>query len=319
MVETINIERVKSQSHRNDVWILRIIHNAKAMVGVSILFLFIIFAVLAPILTPGDPGNFVARGSLPPSSQYLLGTGPYGENELAQILWGGRTSLEIGFATGLVATFLSVLIGLSAGYFRGLANDLLSLLINIFLVMPGLPLAIILAAYLPSGPVTMVGVLSITGWAWGARVFRSQVLSLREKDFVAAALVSGESHFHIIFSEIFPNMVSLVVSNIIGATVYGIGAEVALEFLGLGNSTSVSWGTILFWAENTTALMRNAWWQFLPAGLCVGLVGFALTMINSSIDQVTNPRLRSESESAHVLRKYKVRPGRSTPVISSYE
>ncbi len=208
---------------------------------------------------------------------------------------------------------------MSAGYFRGWVNDALSLFINVFLVMPGLPLAIILAAYLPAGNLTLVGVLSLTGWAWGAWVLRSQVLSLREKDFVAAALVSGESHMHIIFSEIFPNMVSLVVSNIIGATVYGIGAEVALEFLGLGNVSAVSWGSILFWACNSNAMMRNAWWQFMPAGLCVAIVGFALTLVNNAIDEVTNPRLRSELELANVLRKYHVKTGRSTPVININE
>ena len=317
MAETTSLEVEKSRPRKSTLPVFSLLRNGKAALGVGIVLFFVLMAVLAPVLRPGDPSDFVAQGNRPPTMQYPLGTMPFGEDALAQLLWGARTSLSIGFATGLLATIISIVIGMSAGYFRGWANDILSLLINIFLVMPGLPLAIILAAYLPPGPVTLISVLSLTGWAWGARVLRSQVLSLREIDFVAAALVSGESHARIIFSEILPNMISLVVSNIIGSTIYAIGAEVALEFLGLGNVSAASWGSILFWARNSTALMRGAWWQFMPAGLCVALIGFALTLINNALDEVTNPRLRTETEITNVLRKYHIKQGRSTPVIQS--
>jgi peptide/nickel transport system permease protein len=176
-----------------------------------------------------------------------------------------------------------------------------------------------MAAYLPPGPLSIITVLSISGWAWGARVMRAQTLSLREKDFVAAALVSGESHLRIIFFDILPNMISLVVANIIGSTIYAIGAEVGLEFLGLGNISKVSWGSILYWARNTAALPRGAWWVFLPAGLCVALTGFALSMINFSLDEITNPRLRKETTSKHGLRKIFVGSGQPTPVIRNLQ
>jgi peptide/nickel transport system permease protein len=319
MAKAASLDIEEARSRKNILPVFRFLQNRKAALGVGIVLFFVITAILTPILRPGDPSDFVAQGNRPPTVQYPLGTMPFGEDALAQLMWGARTSLSIGFATGFVATIISVLIGMSAGYFRGLANDILSLLINIFLVMPGLPLAIILAAYLPPGPVTLVSVLSLTGWAWGARVLRSQVLSLREKDFVAAALVSGENHARIIFFEILPNMISLVIANIIGSTIYAIGAEVALEFLGLGNVSTASWGSILFWARNSTAMMRGAWWQFMPAGLCVALIGFALTLINNALDEVTNPRLRTETEITNVLRKYHIKQGRSTPVFKNHD
>ncbi len=302
---------------KRKVWIRRLLQNWRADVGLGIMLFLITLALLAPVLAPGDPNTFVDRGNLPPSAEHLLGTTSFGQDGFAQLIWGARTSLGIGFATGVVITFLSVLIGMASGYSTGLLSDILSLFTNIFLVIPGLPLAIVMAAYLPPGPISIITVLSISGWAWGARVMRAQTLSLREKDFVAAALVSGESHLRIIFYEILPNMVSLVVANIIGSTIYAISAEVGLEFLGLGNISNVSWGSILFWARSTAALPRGAWWVFLPAGLCVALTGFALALINFALDEITNPRLRKETESKHGPRNVATGPGQPTPVIRS--
>src|SRR4029078_85974 len=171
------------------------------------------------------------------------------------------------------------------------ADGTLSVLINVFLVIPGLPLAIVLAADLPPGPGSIALVLSFAGWAWSARVFRAQALTLRNREFIQAAIVSGEGSLRVVFIELLPNMASLVASAFIGTTVYAIGAEVGLEFLGLGDPGSVTWGTNLYWASNDSALLTGAWWTFVPTGFCVALVGFALTMLNYAIDEVTNPRL----------------------------
>jgi ABC-type dipeptide/oligopeptide/nickel transport system ATPase component len=173
----------------------------------------------------------------------------------------------------------------------------LSVLINVFLVIPGLPLAIVLAAYLPPGPGSIIVVLSFAGWAWSARVFRAQALTLRGREFIQAAIVSGEGPLRVVFVELLPNMASLVASAFITTTVYAIGAEVGLEFLGLGDPGSVTWGTNLYWASNDSALLTGAWWTFVPTGVCVALVGFALTMLSYAIDEVTNPRLAAGRES----------------------
>ena len=133
-----------------------------------------------------------------------------------------------------------------------------------------------------------------TGWAWTARIVRAQTLTLSQRDFVQAAIVSGESRSRIIIAEILPNMTSLLVSSFIGSSVYAIGALVGLEFIGLGDSSTVTWGTNLFWASNDLALLTGAWWTFVPTGLGIALIAFGLTLLNFGMDEITNPRLRSE-------------------------
>jgi peptide/nickel transport system permease protein len=157
-------------------------------------------------------------------------------------------------------------------------------------------------------------VLSLLGWAWPARVMRAQTLALREKDFVAAAQVSGEGSLRIMFREILPNMTSIVASSFISSTMYAIGAEASLEFLGLGNVSVVSWGTMLFWAQNNSALLVGAWWTFVPAGACIALVAFGLAMLNYAVDDITNPRLKAEKELSNGT-KHIFRNSHSTPVV----
>jgi peptide/nickel transport system permease protein len=144
----------------------------------------------------------------------------------------------------------------------------------------------------------IIVVISLVSWAWGARVLRSQAMSIRSKDFVMAAIVSGESRWRIIFSEVMPNMISLIASSLIGTIVYGIMAAAGLQFLGFGNLNEVNWFTVLYWAQNASALQTGAWWTFVPAGLCIALVGTALSLINYGIDEISNPRLRVEKVKA---------------------
>ena len=160
--------------------------------------------------------------------------------------------------------------------------------------MPGLPLMVILASWLPPSPGTLLSVLVLTGWAWNARVIRSQMMTFRNRDFVSAAIVSGEANIRIIVVEIMPRMLSLLASSFIGASIYAIGAQVGLEFLGLGDISTVTWGTNLYWASNDLALLTESWWTFVPTGLSIAIVSFALTLINFGIDEVSNPRLISE-------------------------
>jgi peptide/nickel transport system permease protein len=265
--------------------------SRKALVGVGILALFGLVALLGPLLAP-DASAPVGVPLEPPTAGHWFGTTGQGQDVLAQTIAGTRSSLLIGLGVGLLVVLVGALVGTAAGYFGGLADDLLSLLINVFLIVPGLPLMVVLAAYLPPGALTTTLVLVVSGWGWAARVFRAQTLALRHTDFVAAAIVGGESHLRIIVLELLPNMTSLIVSAFIGATVYAIGAHVGLEFLGLGDPGLVSWGSNLYWARNDAALITGSWWTFVPTGACVGLVGFALAMINGALDEVGDPRLR---------------------------
>jgi peptide/nickel transport system permease protein len=293
----------------------RLATQPKAVIGLVILAIFVIMAVFAPLIAPGDPSRFVDRQNLPPSAQHWLGTTGQGQDVFSQMVWGSRISLGIGFTVGFLTTLLGLIIGMVAGYLHGIVDGVLNMFTNVFLIIPGLPLLITLASYLPQGAVTVTLVLTFTGWAWGARVFRSQTLSLREKDFVFASLVAGEGTAYIIFSEILPNMLSLVVSSFFGATTYAIGADAGLAFLGFENVNVVSWGTMLFWAENNSALLMGTWWTFVPPGLCIALVAFATTMLIYAMDEVTNPRLRSEKEITRVLKKFHTGSNRATPVV----
>lgn len=292
----------------------QLLQNRKAMVGLWLMGFFTILATIGPYLVR-DPTAFLTDPVMPPNSEYWFGTTQKGQDVFAQTIAGARTSLVIGFVVGIVVVFVGATVGIAAGFIGGWVDDLLSLLTNVFLIIPGLPLAVVLAAYMEASPRSIAVVLILTGWAWNARVLRAQTLSIAQKDFVQAAIVGGESRLRIMFMEILPNMTSLVVSGFIGAVVYAIGAQVGLEFLGLGDLSEITWGTNLFWAANSQALLTESWWVFVPTGLCVALVGFALVMINFAIDEVTNPRLRAESSFQKVLAQAGIVPAFSTPVV----
>jgi len=299
-------------------WVHAIRRDRKGSIGAVIVLAFVLIGVLGPFLL-GDPDAPVGIPLQPPSSEHWLGTTGQGQDVLAQLVVGTRTSLAIGFAVGLLVVLVGALVGVTAGYFGGRVDGLLSLLFNVFLVIPGLPLAIVIAAYLPSGPFTLGLVLVVTGWAWNARVLRAQTLSLRKRDFVAAAIVSGETNWRIVTREILPTMTSLILAQVIGGTVYAIGAQVGLEFLGLGDVSAVTWGTNLYWAQNDSALLTGAWWTFAPTGLCVALVGFGLVLLNSGFDEITNPRLHLERMWRNYLKRRGYQPTRSTPVVREHE
>lgn len=290
--------------------------NPKITFGIAVIVIFVLIAIAAPLLTPYDPEARVVRGihpSLPPSPAHLFGTTDTGQDMFSQVIYGARITLVIAFVATLGSTALQVFFGLTSAYFGGLIDDVLSLIINVFLVLPSLPLTIVLgalasAASVNKNEVVIALVLLFTSWSYGARVLRSQTLSIKARDFVDAARTTGESAFRIIFAEILPNELALVASTFIGTFVYTIGAEVALEFLGLGDPSQASWGSILFWAQNDSALPSGQWWLFVPAGVCLALFCGGLAFINFGIDEMANPRLRSEKPlkaSARAFKKQK--------------
>ncbi|AKQ63420.1 peptide ABC transporter, ATP-binding protein [Myxococcus hansupus] len=285
----------------------RLLRQRKAAVGGSILLGFIVLALIGPWLVM-DPTELAGRPHQPPSSAHWFGTTGQGQDVLAQTVVGARETLAIGFAVGALVTLMGALIGVTSGYLGRRVDDVLTLTTNVFLVIPGLPLAIVLGAYLPSGPFRMVVVLSLAGWAWNARVFRAEAMALRNRDFVSAALVSGESRSRIVVQQLLPNMASLLGSSFIGNTLYAVGAQVGLEFLGLGDVGSVTWGTNLYWAGNDAALLTRSWWVFVPTGMCIALVGFSLTLLSSAIDEVTNPALKAPPVTTTAVRSAQPAP-----------
>ena len=311
---------MSNMGHQSSIfsrWFSGIISNQKALTGSVIILLFILAAILGPFLLQ-SPTDFLSKPLSPPSGDNIFGTNGQGQDVFSQTIFGSRQTLLVGFSAGFLVVVIGALIGGIAGFYGGRVDDILSLLINIFLVMPGLPLMVILASWLPPSPGTLLSVLVLTGWAWNARVIRSQMMTFRNRDFVSAAIVSGEANIRIILVEIMPRMLSLLASSFIGASIYAIGAQVGLEFLGLGDISTVTWGTNLYWASNDLALLTESWWTFVPTGLSIAIVSFALTLINFGIDEVSNPRLISERLWRNKVPKDLIHHG-TTPVYNHNE
>jgi peptide/nickel transport system permease protein len=293
----------------------------KAKVGAAILGVFILVAIIGPWVAPFDPSATTPGQALPlaPTGSHVLGTTATGQDVLSQLLSGTRSTVVLGLLTGVIATSLAVLVGTSAGFLGGLADEGLSLLANVFLVLPALPLLVVILGYLPhTGQLPTALVLSALGWPWGARVIRAQTLSLRGRDFVAAARESGEPSWRIIFFEILPNEIGLVAASFVGTVLYAILTSVALAFLGVSDLSSWSYGTMLYWAQGGNAVQLNAWWWYVPPGVCVALLGMSLVLLNFGLDELGNPRLRSASRAARIGRR-SWRPSDPTPVLRELE
>jgi len=268
--------------------------NGKAAVGVVLLTIFTILAVVPQLFTSvRDPNARQYELSLAPSAHHLLGTTAFGQDVFGQLVWGTRQSLEIGVVVGVLATFISVVMGLSAAYLGGFADGMLSMVTDVFLVIPTFPLIIVIAAYAGKGNLlVIIVVLVVTGWSYGARQLRAQALSLRNRDFLEAARVRGERRSYIIFREVLPTMTSLIVANFLGAALYAVLTAAGLQFIGLGDPSSVSWGTMLYWAQSNEALQTGQVWWVIAPGLAVATLGAAFALLNYAFDEIGNPALR---------------------------
>ncbi len=269
--------------------------DGKARAGLVILGLIVTVAVFAPLLAPHSPTATTFTPYLGPSAGHWLGTTGNGQDVFSQLIFGARISLLVGLGAGALATLVAVTLGLIAGYRPGPVDELLSFVTNLALVIPSLPLMIILAAYLQGRSVwTIVLVVALTSWATGARVIRSQTSTLRTRAFVTSAVFSGERLGRIVFREILPNMTSLVAASFFAAATAAVLAEASLEFLGLGNPATVSWGTILYAAQQQNALLTGQWAMVLAPGLAIVLLMVSFTLINFGVDALSNPRLREK-------------------------
>ena len=268
--------------------------NGKARIGVVLLVLIVLVAIFAPLIAPHSPTATTFTPYLGPNGTNWFGTTGNGQDVFSQMVYGARVSLLVGLAAGGTATVVAVTLGLISGYRPGVVDEVLSFLTNLALVIPGLPLMIILAAYLSPSVWTIVLVVGLTSWATGARVIRSQAATLRAREFVTSAVFSGERLGRIVFREILPNMTSLVAASFFGAATAAVMAEASLEFLGLGNPNTVSWGTILYYAQQQNALLTGQWLLVFAPGLAIALLATSFTLINFGIDALSNPRLREK-------------------------
>jgi peptide/nickel transport system permease protein len=291
----------------------------KARIGAVLLGLFVLAAIIGPLVTPYDPSFQNPSPALSlhaPYGAHLLGTTQSGQDVLSQLLVGIRLTLELAFFVGVVATALSIIVGVTSAFLGGVWDEVLSLFTNVFLVIPALPLLIILLGYLQTkGQTATIVVLSVLGWPWGARVIRAQTLAIRNRDFIAAASETGEKTWRILAYEIVPNEVSLIAASFVNTVLYAIGASVALAFIGVTNLNSWSLGTMLYWAQSQQALELGAWWWFVPPGLAVALIGTGLVLLNTGIDELGNPRLRDATSASRIAGRW-LRPADPTPVLA---
>ncbi|WP_406732656.1 ABC transporter permease [Vibrio scophthalmi] len=301
-----------------------IVGNPMALVGSIILSAFVLMAVCAPLLTKhapdkrtgnpheypasvvkaaqANPDGWVAKNLaddrrtliMSKKADHVMGTSRMGRDVWSQFVHGSRVSLSVGFGAGITVCFLATVIGISAGYFGGRVDDFLTAAMNIMLVIPQYPLLFVLAAFIgEAGPLTIALIIGFTAWAWGARVIRSQTLALREKEFVKAAEVLGESSWRIIFVEILPNLIPIVGASFIGSVMYAIMMEATISFLGLGDPNTVSWGIMLYNVQTSSSMLIGAWWELLAPCMALILLMTGLALLNFAVDEIANPQLRS--------------------------
>jgi peptide/nickel transport system permease protein len=279
--------------------------NPKSVTGLVILGFFVLVAIFADLLAPYSPTQVdnTARFQ-PPSAEHWLGTTHIGEDVLSQVIHGTRGVIVVGFLAAIIATIIAIVVGVVSGYLRGWRSESLSALTNVFLVIPGLPLIIIVASMFESPPLVLIAaVLGLTGWAWGARVLRAQTMSLRNRDFIQAARANGEPLARIIAVEMLPNLMALIAASFVGTVTAAILGLTTLSYIGVIPVDTYNWGTILNWASAQGAFRQNQWWWYLPPGLCIAAIGVALSLINFGIDEYVNPRLRSAGERARAMKK----------------
>jgi peptide/nickel transport system permease protein len=287
----------------------------KAKIGAAIFGMFILIAIIGPAIAPYDPSATTGQTqALAPNIHHLLGTTSTGQDVLSQLLVGMRSTVVLGLLTGVIATTLAVLVGVTAGFLGGAADEGLSLFANVVLVLPALPLLIVVLGYLRTGSLLPVAiVLSALGWAWGARVIRAQTLTLRNRDYVLAARETGERTWRIIIFEILPNEVSLIAASFVSTVLYAVLTSVALAFIGLASFSGWSLGTMLYWATGQEAVQLGAWWWYVPPGLSVALLGMSLVLLNFGLDEIGNPRLRDGGR--RKIKGARWRASDPTPVI----
>ncbi len=288
-------EQAINQNPEEPIKVRRLARNKKLLAGLLIGGAILLFGLIGPFLTQ-DPRLVNDIGLAGPSADHWLGTTQTGQDVLAQLAHGTRGSLLVGAIVGLLTLLLSAFFGVVGAYAGGWLDELFSLFTNVMLVIPGLPLVIVISSYVPDKSIWLVSVvLAITSWAGSARVLRGYTLSLRSRDYVLASRVAGERRWRILTVEILPNLIPLLASQVVFAVIFAILGEAGLSYLGLGASGSFTWGTMLYYAQNGLALRLGAWWWFVPPGLMLALFGAALSLINFSIDEIINPKLRHQT------------------------
>ncbi|MFC9444119.1 MULTISPECIES: ABC transporter permease [unclassified Brevibacterium] len=271
--------------------------DTPAMIGAIVLLLFVLMAIFAPVIAPASMLDVTKQLDVPryapPSLAHPLGTDDLGREIWARIVWGSRVSLLVGVAATLMSMVIGTLMGLAGGHFTGIVGAVVMRLIDFFLVLPSLLLAIVLSTVLDRGVFTIVVAIGIASWASTARIVRSQTLSVESRLYIERARILGAGHRHILVKHLLPAVMPLVLANTTLMVGSAIIAESTLAFLGLGDPGSESWGTILKNSMDASAATSGYWWYVLPPGIAILLVVLAFTMVGRALEAIINPTLRS--------------------------
>jgi peptide/nickel transport system permease protein len=284
---------MKNQKKKNE-FLYFALRNKKLLVGLSIIFLFLMLALFGPMLAHNKPFAYVnPHGAQPPSSEYWFGTTFFGQDVFSQFVNGLRATFLVGAIGGGLGTLIGMLVGFVAGYRGGIVDEILNVITNIVLVIPTMAILLIIAAYLQvRSVITECFFIGFTAWPWAARAIRAQTFSLRTRDFVDLARMSGMKPAKIITTEIAPNMMSYLVMTFILQFGGAILIAATLDFIGLGPTNAVSLGLMMQYAVLWGALQFGTWWWFFPPGLAITSIVGALYSMNVGLDEVFNPKLR---------------------------
>jgi len=269
------------------------LRNNKLRVGLTVVLFFLVLTIVGPMLTDYLPNDYVGPRAQPPSSEYWFGTTTFGQDVFTQFVYGLYPAFLIGMVGGGLATLIGMIIGFLAGYRGGMVDEFLNMVTNIVLVIPTFALLLIIAAYLTvRGFLVEAIFIGFTAWPWTARAVRAQTFSLRSRDFVDLARISGMNNSKIIRTEIAPNMMSYLVMVFILQFGGAILIAATLDFIGLGPTTGISLGLMMNNAVLWGALHLGMWWWFIPPGVAIAAIVGALYIANVGLDEVFNPKLR---------------------------
>ncbi len=282
-----------TQSKKKNEILYFALRNTKLKVGAAVLLLFVVLMFVGPLLTRYKPNDFVGPAAHPPSSEYWFGTTTFGQDVFTQFVYGLGSTFLVGIVGGGLGTLIGVLVGFTAGYRGGIVDEVLNMFTNIVLVIPALAVLLIIAAYLRVRSVFSESLfIACFAWPWAARAIRAQTFSLRTRDFVDLARLSGMKTPKVIFTEIAPNMMSYLLLVFILQFGGAILTAATLDFIGLGPTNAMSLGFMMNNAVLWSALMLGMWWWFIPPGIGITAIVGALYIMNVGLDEVFNPKLR---------------------------
>jgi len=283
-------------------WLALLLRNSKSRMGLLIVAFMVLVAIIAPLISVAHPNDFnLLAARQAPSWHHLFGTTDQGSDVFSQVVVGARRSLLLGALAGALATLVAAALGITAAYVGGIVDEIVNLLTNVFLTIPAIPLLVVASGYLRArGMWTMIAVIALVLWAFEARILRAQALTLKNRDFVLAAKASGEPTWRIVFGELMPNMISRIAAAFVLVFYVALLVDAGLEFLGLGDMSATSWGVTIYWAQVNSTVLQGEWWPFMFPSLALGLMVLGLVLVLTGIDEVSNPRLRTEHKRGRI-------------------